>query len=151
MLYIVLVFKWSCLDTRIWIFNLCSCHKLSNRTPTFYQRLLHTENTTESGSSMSSDMPSIRFLRYRISLTTLKRWWNEPKTLSCTIMDKSASSGTSILVTFNSEMGKENKLACRNVEIYLSKTKKRNKMGWKWSLAFNNDDENYLQYLQKTV
>ena len=31
-LYIVLIFKWSRLDTNLWICNLCICHKHSNRT-----------------------------------------------------------------------------------------------------------------------
>ena len=50
--------------------------------------------------------------------------------LSCTIIEKSVSSGTSILVTFNSEMGKENKLTCRNVyyKFILQKLKKGNEM-----------------------
>ena len=34
-LNIILIFKWSGLDTHLWIFNLCSCHKFSNRTPAF--------------------------------------------------------------------------------------------------------------------
>ena len=34
-LYIVLIFKWSCLDTNLWICNLCICQKSTNRTPTF--------------------------------------------------------------------------------------------------------------------
>ena len=39
-----------------------------------------------------------------------------------------------------SEMGKENKLTCRNFIIYLqTKNKKKNEMRWKWSVALNNE------------
>ena len=73
-----------------------------------------------------------------------------------------------------SEMGKENKLACRNCIIYLPKKEMKwneNKalhwimrwewMRWKWNLAFNNDDgkklytktifKNYLHKKIKTL
>ena len=33
--YIVLIFKWSHLDTNLWIWNLCICQKHANRSPAF--------------------------------------------------------------------------------------------------------------------
>ena len=68
-----------------------------------------------------------------------------------------------------SKIGKENKLAFRNYIIYLQTKKRMTQdenetlhwimrwgwMGWKWNLAFNNDDgkKNYTleNYLQKII
>ena len=112
MLYIVLVFKWSCLDTLLSILNLCSCHKLFNRTQTF--------GKVSCIQKIPEKAAQVRFLRYEISLPTLQRVVKWAKDI---LADKSASSGTSILVAFNSEIWKENKLSCRNVWIYFTTRK----------------------------
>ena len=36
MLYIVLTFKWSCLDTNLWICNLCICEKTCQQNTNFW-------------------------------------------------------------------------------------------------------------------
>ena len=35
-LYIVLIFKWSCLDTNLWIYNLCICQKTCQQNTNFW-------------------------------------------------------------------------------------------------------------------
>ena len=51
-LYIVLIFKWSHLDTNLWIGNLCICQKTCQPNTNFWSWFWHTENTAEGGSSI---------------------------------------------------------------------------------------------------
>ena len=84
------------------------------------------------------DQPSKQFLRYGISLTTLKRvvkWGKD----SCTVIEKSASSHTSILVAF---ILKYKKKTSSHVEMYQFIYKKNKKKKWnkmKTKPALNNE------------
>ena len=128
-LYIVLIFKWSCIWIPIHV-NLqfhASVIKHSNRTPTFGKGSCIQKIMQKLQFRYLPRPASKQFLRYRISLTTLKRVVKWAKD-TCAVIDKSASSCTSILVAIYSEMGKENKLTCRTVCMYLfyKNNKKRN-------------------------
>ena len=128
MLYIVLIFKWSHLDTHLWICNLCICHKHSNRTPTFGKGSSIQKIPQMGVQVCPPDKPSKWYLRYRISLTTLKRvvkWGKD----SCTVIEKSASS---LHLFWNGKRKQVYQF------IYKKKQKKRNEMRWKWSLVLNN-------------
>ena len=99
-LNIILIFKWSGLDTHLWIFNLCSCHKFSNRTPTFGKGSCIQDIPQK---AVQVDLHHQTCLVYNFwNMEFLepfwKGWWNESKTFTntmfeanCTIIEKSIS------------------------------------------------------------
>ena len=76
------------------------------------------ENTAEGGSSIPLGLAKETISELRNFVTILKRVVSEPKTICITTYPHFGR--------IYSEMGKENKLACRNIIIYLQ-TKNRMK------------------------
>ena len=135
-LNIVLIFKWSNLDTNLWIFNLCSCHKLSKRTPTFIKDSYIQEIPQKAVQVHHESLClAYNFWNMEFLEPSWKGWWHKSKTFKlhncweiCIII------GTSIWATFNSEMGKEKKRSS-HAEIFKFILQTR----WEWSLALNNE------------
>ena len=134
-LYIVLIFKWSHLDTNLWICNLCICQKTCQQN--FWTRFWHTENTTEGGSSIPLGIA-------KETISVLRNFCNHPKKGGQMSQKQSASPCTCILVIF---MLKWEKKTNSHLEIILfiyiyvrKKNPKSYEMRWKRNLTFNNDD-----------
>ena len=143
MLKIVLTFKWSHLDTNLWICNMSICHKHANSTPTFgkvlvYRRYCRRQFKSSPWTRQGNNIWITEFCNH-------PGWSNELKTI-CII---------TMYLHFGhiySEMGKENKLTCRNFIfiIYLqTKNKKWNEMRWKRNLALNKEMRTIMMMVKK--
>ena len=80
MLYIVLVFKWSCLDTLLSILNLCRCHKLFNRTQTFGKAYCIQKIPEKVAQVHHQTCLAYNFWDMEFLYPPYTGWWNEPKT-----------------------------------------------------------------------